>query len=156
MIFHGNNFITMRNGRHSSLLHGATFARQRQAELLYPGRGAGRAGRPAHCVRVVSLKQSLPLFGTGQFQESLAGCMVSGRPGDEPAHWALALVLGVVVLRGWGDKSKTMQFHHEAKFDQGTLHDGQPDSQASSSTCADALQGMWVTGTGLDSWPETS
>lgn len=52
--------------RTSSLLVGATFARQRQAELSYPRRGAGGTGRPADRVGVVSLEQSLPLFGTGE------------------------------------------------------------------------------------------
>lgn len=32
------------------------------------------------------------------------------------------------------------------------MHD---DLLASSSMCADALQGMWVMGTGLGLWPET-
>lgn len=107
------------NNRHSSLLLWAAFARQRQTELLRPRRGAGGAGRPAHRVRVVSLKQLLPLFGTGQLEESPAGRVVSRSSGHEPALGALALELGVVVLRGWGDESKkTMQFYNRATCDQ--------------------------------------
>lgn len=57
----------------SSSLLCATLARQRQTQLLYPRRRAGRACSPADDVRVVSLEQSLPLFRGGQLEKPLGG-----------------------------------------------------------------------------------
>lgn len=85
------------------LLFWATFARQRQTELLYPRRGGCRAGCPADGVWVISFKQSFSLFGTGQLSNSLAGYVVSYCFRDGPVHWALPFELGVVMLRGWKD-----------------------------------------------------
>lgn len=148
------NYEEKKNNQHSpgtrlSSLVWATFAWQRQAELLYARWGAGRASCPADYVWVISFKQSLSLFGAGQLKKPLASFVASCSPGDRPAHQALSLELRVHMFRGCKDKIILWnRRQYKAKWDQ-TLADGWADLLASSSMWADALLCMWVLGTGL-------
>lgn len=154
---HTQNWETMRKRRTINTPGGpdfpslvwATFAWQRQAELLYARWGASRASSPADYVWVISFKQSLPLLGTGQLKKPLASFIVSRCSGDGPAHQALCLELRVHMFRGCKDKIILWNStQHKARWDQ-TLADGWADLLASSSVWADALLGMWVLGAGL-------